>query len=270
MGKISILIVDDDELVTMSLEVILGAEADLEIVGKGNSGEDAVRLYNELKPDILLMDIRMKDMTGVDAAEMILRTNRDACILFLTTFKDDEYIIRALKIGVRGYLLKQDYNSIPDSVRAVMRGQNVFGGEIIQKMPMLFSNQSENSESGDAPDKKAGHDGEPCKSVGDPDEKAGYGAEPCKSVGDPDTRTGHDGEDQKNGDRYVYERAGITPKEYEVIQFVALGYSNREISEKIFLSEGTIKNYISNILDKLNLRDRTQLAIFYLKNEKAE
>lgn len=219
MEKIRILIVDDDELVTMSLEVILGAEPDLEIVGKGNSGGDAIRLYNELRPDILLMDIRMKDMTGVDAAEQILRTDREAGILFLTTFKDDEYIIRALKLGVRGYLLKQNYDSIPDSVRAVMRGQNVFGGEIIQKMPQLFFNQAK--------------------------------------LNEPD-------------DRYRYERAGITSKEYEVIQFVALGYSNREISEKIFLSEGTIKNYISNILDKLNLRDRTQLAIFYLKNKKAE
>ena len=219
MEKIRILIVDDDELVTMSLEVILGAEPDLEIVGKGNSGGDAIRLYNELRPDILLMDIRMKDMTGVDAAEQILRTDREAGILFLTTFKDDEYIIRALKLGVRGYLLKQNYDSIPDSVRAVMRGQNVFGGEIIQKMPQLFFNQAK--------------------------------------INEPD-------------DRYRYERAGITSKEYEVIQFVALGYSNREISEKIFLSEGTIKNYISNILDKLNLRDRTQLAIFYLKNKKAE
>ncbi|MBP7060066.1 MAG: response regulator transcription factor, partial [Lachnospiraceae bacterium] len=119
-----ILIVDDDELVTMSLEMILGADSELEVIGKGNSGADAIRLYDELKPDILLMDIRMKDMTGVDAAETILRTNRDACILFLTTFKDDEYIIRALQLGVRGYLLKQDYDSIPDSIRAVMRGQN--------------------------------------------------------------------------------------------------------------------------------------------------
>lgn len=231
MGKIKILIVDDDELVTMSLEMILGADSELEVIGKGNSGADAIRLYDELKPDILLMDIRMKDMTGVDAAETILRNNRDACILFLTTFKDDEYIIRALQLGVRGYLLKQDYDSIPDSIRAVMRGQNVFGGEIIQKMPRIFLHQNGGSESeDDNHDKKIGND----------------------------------------GDRYIYEKVGITPKEYEVIQFVALGYSNKEISEKIFLSEGTIKNYISNILDKLDLRDRTQLAIYYLRNEVAE
>ena len=231
MGKIKILIVDDDELVTMSLEMILGADSELEVIGKGNSGADAIRLYDELKPDILLMDIRMKDMTGVDAAETILRNNRDACILFLTTFKDDEYIIRALQLGVRGYLLKQDYDSIPDSIRAVMRGQNLFGGEIIQKMPRIFLHQNGGSESED---------------------------------------DNHDKKIENDGDRYIYEKVGITPKEYEVIQFVALGYSNKEISEKIFLSEGTIKNYISNILDKLDLRDRTQLAIYYLRNEVAE
>lgn len=241
MGKIKILIVDDDELVTMSLEMILGADSELEVIGKGNSGADAIRLYDELKPDILLMDIRMKDMTGVDAAETILRNNRDACILFLTTFKDDEYIIRALQLGVRGYLLKQDYDSIPDSIRAVMRGQNVFGGEIIQKMPRIFLHQNGGSESeDDNHDKKIENDRDNL------DKKSG------------------------SGDRYIYEKVGITPKEYEVIQFVALGYSNKEISEKIFLSEGTIKNYISNILDKLDLRDRTQLAIYYLRNEVAE
>lgn len=263
MGKIKILIVDDDELVTMSLEMILGADSELEVIGKGNSGADAIRLYDELKPDILLMDIRMKDMTGVDAAETILRTNRDACILFLTTFKDDEYIIRALQLGVRGYLLKQDYDSIPDSIRAVMRGQNVFGGEIIQKMPRIFLKQTGSTESeDDDPDKKINNGGDELK-------------ENTENKGDNlKNKPENGGEDinkkSGSGDRYIYEKLGITPKEYEVIQFVALGYSNKEISEKIFLSEGTIKNYISNILDKLDLRDRTQLAIYYLRNEVAE
>lgn len=231
MQKITILIVDDDELVTMSLGMILGAEPDLKIIGKGNSGADAIRLYDELKPDILMMDIRMSDMNGVDAAEIILRNNNDAVILFLTTFQDDEYIIKALQLGVKGYILKQNYDSIPDCIRAVMRGQNVFGGEIIRKMPKIFESQNKES-----------------------------GVNNAAVVAD-------DYVDDESAEREIYRRVGITPKEYEVIQFVALGYSNKEISERIFLSEGTIKNYISNILDKLDLRDRTQLAIFHLKNK---
>ncbi len=219
MEKIKVLIVDDDELVTMSLAMILSAEPDMEIAGRGGCGADAVRLYGDLRPDILLMDIRMPDMTGVDAAEQILTEDRTAKILFLTTFSDEEYIVRALQLGVKGYLLKQDYRSLPDSIRAVMRGQNVFGGEIVSKMPSLLASSGSRDKEKSAADLMK-----------------------------------------------LYSGAGITNKEFEVIQLIASGLSNREIAEKIFLSEGTVKNYISNILDKLSLRDRTQLAIHYLKN----
>jgi len=206
---INVLIIDDDALVAMSLEMILSAEQDITVAGTGGSGADAIRLYGEKMPDILLMDIRMKDMTGLDAAERILAEHPDADILFLTTFSDDEYIIRALKLGVKGYLLKQDYKSIASCLRAVAGGQNVFGGAVVEKLPTLM-------------EKKQGFD---------------------------------------------YAAHGITEKEYEIIQLVAQGLSNREIAAKTFLSEGTVKNYLSLILDKLELRDRTQLAVFFLKND---
>ncbi len=222
MEKIKIAIVDDDELVTMSLEMILSAREEFQVVGKGNSGEEAVDLYHIWKPDLLLLDIRMKDTTGVDVAERILKEDPEAKILFLTTFSDEEYIIRALELGVKGYLLKQDYQAIPECCKAVYGGQNVFGGEIISKLPKLLG-ESANS---DGIQKTA----------------------------------------DKGAKGFDYTAAGITEKEYELIQLVSAGLSNKEISEKIFLSEGTIKNYISNILDKLGLRDRTQLAIFYLNH----
>ncbi|QFJ54391.1 response regulator [Pseudobutyrivibrio xylanivorans] len=207
----SILLVDDDELITMSLEMIISADSDFEIVGKGCSGREAVALFDELKPDLLLMDIRMADMNGLEAAEEILGKHRDATILFLTTFSDDEYIVKALKLGVKGYLLKQDYKSLPAALHAAIDGQSVFGGAVIDKLPNLMS--------------------------------AGSAS-----------------------DEFDYRKYDISEKEYEVIQLVADGFSNKEISQKLFLSEGTVRNYLSTILEKLNLRDRTQLAIFYLKH----
>lgn len=213
MEKKRILLVDDDELITMSLEMIISAEADFEIVGKGGSGREAVALYDEFTPDLLLMDIRMADMNGLEAAEEILEKHRDATILFLTTFSDDEYIVKALKLGVKGYLLKQDYKSLPAALHAAINGQSVFGGAVIDKLPTLM-NQANTDDEG-----------------------------------------------------FDYRKYDISEKEFEVIQLVAEGFSNKEISQKLFLSEGTVRNYLSTILEKLNLRDRTQLAIFYLKHE---
>ena len=212
MEKKRILLVDDDELITMSLEMIISAEAEFEIIGKGCSGREAVTLFDELHPDLLLMDIRMEDMNGLEAAEKILSIHKDATILFLTTFSDDEYIVKALKLGVKGYLLKQDYKSLPAALHAAINGQSVFGGAVIDKLPTLMSK--------------------------------------------PNT----------TDDSFDYRKYDISEKEYEVIQLVAEGFSNKEISQKLFLSEGTVRNYLSTILEKLNLRDRTQLAIFYLKH----
>lgn len=211
MDKKRILLIDDDELITMSLEMIISAEEDFQVIGKGNSGKEAVKLYDELTPDILLMDIRMADMNGLEAAEVILEKHPDATILFLTTFSDDEYIVKALKLGVKGYLLKQDYKSLPVALHAAIDGQSVFGGAIVDKLPALMNKA----------DKASG---------------------------------------------FNYQDKDITEKEYEVIQLVAEGFSNKEIAQKLFLSEGTVRNYLSTILEKLELRDRTQLAIFYLKN----
>lgn len=207
-----ILLIDDDELITMSLEMIINAEEGFTVIGKGNSGREGVKLFNELQPDLLLMDIRMADMNGLEAAEEILSKHKDAIILFLTTFSDDEYIVKALKLGVRGYLLKQDYKSLPAALHAAMDGQSVFGGAIVDKLPALMNSATE--------------------------EDSGFD----------------------------YQSKDISEKEYEVIQLVAEGFSNKEIAQKLFLSEGTVRNYLSTILEKLELRDRTQLAIFYLKN----
>lgn len=201
-----VLVVDDDKLVANSLKTILETDADIEVVGTLNSGEQAVEQFGKLLPDVLLMDIRMEGMTGLEAAQHILADYPEARILFLTTFSDNDYIARALKIGVKGYLLKQNFESIAPSVKTVFAGQRVFGDEIVTKMPTM------------------------------------------------------------RGSEGSFESFGLSDREVELLTLVADGLSNREIAEKLFLSEGTVRNYISTMLDKLNLRDRTQLAIFYYKH----
>lgn len=203
-----VLVVDDDYLVAVSLKTILEADSEITVIGMGQSGEDAVRMYREDKPEVLLMDIRMSGMTGLDAAEVILQEDEAAKILFLTTFSDDEYIVRALNLGAKGYLLKQDFEGIVPAIKAVYGGQSVFGGDIVGKIPVLM-----------------------------------------QSKGEVD-----------------YAKYDISEKEQAIIELVAEGLSNREIAEKLYLSEGTVRNYISTILEKLGLRDRTQLAVFYYKN----
>lgn len=203
-----ILVVDDDRLVCASLKTIIEAQGDIKVIGIGHNGEEAIALYRQLKPDVLLMDIRMEVMTGLEAAAVILAADQTARILFLTTFLDDEYIIKALKLGAKGYIIKQDFESIVPSLRAVQSGQSVFGQDIVTKIPGLI-NQLEHREA---------------------------------------------------------DRFDLSDKELELIDRVAQGLSNREIAESLYLSEGTVRNRISVILEKLNLRDRTQLAIFFYKN----
>lgn len=133
-----IVIVDDDMLVAGALKTILEAGEDVTVVGTGQDGSEAFALYRKHLPDVLLMDIRMRHVSGLDAAKQIVEEYPEAKILLLTTFADDEYIVKALKYGVKGYLLKQDYQSILPAIRAVCTGQTVFGTEIVSKIPQLL------------------------------------------------------------------------------------------------------------------------------------
>ena len=198
-----IVIVDDDQLVAVSLKTIISGAENIEVCAIGSSADEAVELYRKHKPDIMLMDIRMGEKTGLEAAEIILSEDNNAKILFLTTFADEEYIFKALKIAAKGYILKQNYESIVPSLVAVEHGQNVYGEEIVNKLPTISHNNVKKSA----------------------------------------------------------EEFGINEK--EIIDLVSKGLSNKEIASEMYLSEGTVRNYLSVILDKLNLRDRTQLVIFY-------
>ncbi len=135
-----VLIVDDDALVAQSLSTILSVEADVEVVGLGRSGPEAIEKYRELKPDILLMDIQMPGGDGLSAAERILAGDVAARIVFLTTFSDDEYIVRALRMGSRGYLIKQDVAQIAPALRSVMAGVCVLEGEVLERSATMRLN----------------------------------------------------------------------------------------------------------------------------------
>lgn len=206
--KMTVVVVDDDNLVCVSLKTIIETNFEIHVVGIGHNGLDAIKLYKEFVPNIMLMDIRMDKMTGLEAAEQIIASNQNAKVLFLTTFEDNEYIIKALKLGAKGYILKQNFETIIPSLQAVYSGQSVFGGDIVSKIPTMI-------------------------------------------------------DEEKNID---LSRYGLYDKEIEIISLVAEGLNNKEIAAKLFLSEGTVRNYLSTILNKLNLRDRTQLAIFYFKH----
>ena len=143
-----VLVVDDDVFVTMSLKTILESDENIEVVATGNNGEQAIELYKQYEPDVLLMDIRMDVMNGLEAAENIFKTYKNANVLFLTTFSDDEYIVKALNIGARGYLLKQDFESIIPAIKAAYSGQSVFGGQVVSKLPSLMNKSGDMDKEG--------------------------------------------------------------------------------------------------------------------------
>lgn len=199
-----IIVVDDDAIVRTSLKSILKTKG-YEVVAEGSDGLEAKELYESLHPDVLLMDIRMKEYSGLWAAKHVLAIDPDAKILLLTTFEDDEYIREAIELGCRGYLLKQNIAGITSALEAVLNDQLVYDSQVASRIePRRLTKLPEN----------------------------------------------------------------LSDREKEVVHLVSQGLSNAEIAKELFLSEGTVRNYLSTILDKLELRDRTQLAIYYYTHKK--
>ena len=204
-----IIIVDDDPFICTSLKTILQSDPEVEVVAVCSSGEEAVEQYESIKPDILLMDIQMGGISGLEAGDRIITKHPNAKVLLLTTFSDNEYIVKALQIGAKGYLIKQNAEAIVPALKAVMSGQSVFGSEIISKLPTFIESQ----------------------------------------------------------DKTDFSSYDLSEREIEVIEQVAKGFNNKEVADALHLSEGTVRNYLSAILEKLELRDRTQLAVFYWKTK---
>lgn len=205
MKGIKVLIVDNDPMVTESLALIV-EKSGHNVVGVGNNGQEGIDLYKTNKPDVVLMDIQMENKNGIDAVKEIMAFNSSAKILILTTFKDEEYIADALKSGAKGYILKQNVDSLIPSLEAVFAGNSVFDSEITVKI-------------------------------------------------------NNNGLGEFNDDK-------LNDREILITGLIAEGLNNKEIADKLYLSEGTLRNYISEILNKLQLRNRTEIAIYYYKKLK--
>lgn len=207
-----VVIADDDAVITSSLEIVLGAQPDIEVVGLAADGAEAARLAFELAPDVVLLDIQMPGTDGLAAAERILAVPTPPHVVFLTTFSDDEYIVRALALGAAGYLIKQDVGGVAPALRAVMAGRSVLEGEVLERAVALGAPSSE-------------------RGAEEPDLAAMF--------------------------------PQLTAREREVVRLVAEGLDNREVAAAAYMGEGTVRNHISQILAKLGLRNRTQIAVAY-------
>ena len=216
---IKILIADDQELIRESLKIILSTNNEFEVIDTVGSGKEVVESIRRHIPDIILMDVRMPDMDGVQCTKFVKEVYPEIKVIVLTTFDDDEYIFSALKYGASGYLLKGvSLDELTSAIKTVLQGGAIFNPNVASKVTKIVSEMAKNN----------------------------IVAERI-----------HD-EDLPN----------LSDTEWKIIQQVSQGLSNKEIAEILKFTEGTIRNYLSVILDKLQLRDRTQLAIWYIHRGK--
>ena len=210
---IKVLIADDQELIRQSLQIVLDSKEGLEVTDVAADGQEVIRCVRKQKPDVVLMDIRMPKMDGVQCTQIIKENYPEIKIIILTTFDDDEYIFSALKHGASGYLLKGiSADKLIEAIHKVYHGNAMINEDIAGKVVKMFSQLARENAA-------------------------------VITVNED----------------YIKE---ITESEWKVIGLVSKGLSNKEIAAELFLTEGSVRNYLSSVLKKLDLRDRTQLAIW--------
>lgn len=206
---IRVLIADDDAIIREGLKMIIETQPDMEFLGAAPDGKKAVELCRSLKPDVTMLDIRMPVMDGIQAAQAILEEQHSIPLL-LTTFDEPDLILRALKAGVNGYILKNSpAERILSAIRVIHTGGTVFQADVLEFIRGRVSSSISQANLFDAI---------------------------------------------------------LSPRELEIVKLIAEGLSNKDIGDKLFLSNGTVRNHISTILEKTGLEHRTQIAIQYLKN----
>ncbi len=205
-----VVIVDDQGMVRAGFRSLLATEADIEVVGDAADGEAAVRLVEELRPDVTLMDIRMPVLDGIAATKQIVASGLPTKVLVLTTFDLDEYVFEALRAGASGFLLKDaPAEELASAIRVVAAGESLLAPGVTRRVIDAFVTRA-------APPRTATDD----------------------------------------------RVATLTPRELEVLGLIARGLSNMDIADRLFVSEGTTKTHVSNVLAKLGLRDRVQAVVF--------
>ena len=204
---IKVIIADDVQILRSGLKAVLSQDSDIKVVGEASNGKEAYEMCIRLRPDVVLMDMRMPDHDGGYGTRKIKDNFSDIKVLVLTTFDDKETVNKAISSGADGYILKEmDNDKIISSIKAVAGGINVFCDNIFRSIKQ-------------------------------------------------DVVVQQDAKD-----------FGLTERETEFIRLICDGCDNKEIATKLFLAEGTVRNGISRLLEKLELKDRTQLAVFAIKN----
>lgn len=206
---IRVLIADDDAIIREGLKMIIETQQDMEFLGAAVNGAEVYQLCKEQKPDVVMLDIRMPIMDGIEAAGHILEEKLSVPLL-LTTFDEPDLILRALRTGINGYILKNSpAERILSAIRVIHTGGTVLQADILDFIRERVSNVQSGSN--------------------------------------------------------LFELL-LSPREMEIVKLIAEGLSNKEIGEKLFLTNGTVRNHISTILEKTGLEHRTQIAVKYLKN----
>ena len=221
LKKIKIVVVDDQTLIREGIGSMLSLQDDFDVLATGSNGEEAVSLFIQYKPDILLMDIQMPKINGIEATRQIRLVDPDAKIIMLTTFDEHNYVTRSLKEGAIGYLLKDiQIEELAQAIRLANKGIYQLAGGITEKLTESKTDIPETEDS------------------------------------------------KAERKEFLLYYNNMTLREKEVLFLLSQGYTNKKIAEELNLSSGTVKNYVSNILNAFDLKDRTQAALLAARYKK--
>jgi DNA-binding NarL/FixJ family response regulator len=232
--RIRVLIVDDQALIRRGLAATLGADAELQVVGEAGDGREGIELARSLRPDIVLMDLIMPKMGGVAATRALATELPATQVVVLTTFDADDLVFDAIRAGAQAYLLKDASESeLLDTIRAVHRGESRLAAHIARKVLSEFRRL-------------------PATAIRDDAGKKSEERSPIAAAA-----------------ANLAPQDALTRREEEILELIAQGMSNKEIGRSVNLAEGTVKNYVSRIMDKLHARTRTELAVKVVGDKKA-
>lgn len=214
MNRINVMIADDHSIIRQGIKEIIEHEEDIRVIAQASNGGEAVKLARECKPDVILMDINMPGIDGLQAIKELKsdKSNSSIKIVVLTIHEDKEYLFKTLKMGVDGYVLKDaEPNVLVDAIRSVYKGQTYIQPNMTKELVKEFTRVTTHEK-----------------------KKESY----------------------KN----------LTNRELQILELITEGMINKEIAQRLYISEKTVKNHISNIFKKLNVSDRTQAAVYAIKN----